>query len=379
MLWNRRRRPPSVVVTAPAPRPRTLWNDGLGTFATRAIQIIAIVLLVAGAVWGLRILSVVVIPVLLALILASAFEPLMRALRSRRIGPMPSTLIVLALILVALGAVGWMITAAVRSQWDELYTQAREGIDQVLAWARDLPLQIDDAQIQAWIDQGIAFLTSAQFGTGALAGVGVVVDFITGLVLMVVVLFFFLKDGAIIWDFLKRPFTGEWHSRAQRAGRAAVVTFGAYIRGTATVAAADAVGISIGLAILQIPLWPALGVLVFVLSFIPIVGAVLAGILAALIALVTHGIVHALIVVGIVVLVNQLEGNFLQPVLMGRALKLHSLVILIALTVGTLLGGIIGAVIAVPLTAVAWSIVKVWDGPDLPARWARRKDAITRV
>jgi len=378
MLWNRRRTP-AVVVQAPAPRARTHWTDGLGTFATRSIQIIAIVLLAAGTIWGLRILSVVVIPVLLALILASAFEPLMRALRARRIGPMPSTLIVLALILAALGAISWMITAAVRSQWDDLSTQALEGIDQVLAWARDLPFQIDDAQIQEWIDQGVDFLTSAQFGTGALAGVGVVVDFITGLVLMVVVLFFFLKDGDVIWEFLKRPFTGEWHARAQRAGRATVVTFGAYIRGTATVAAADAVGISIGLAILQIPLWPALGVLVFVLSFIPIVGAVLAGVLAALIALVTHGIVHALIVVGIVVLVNQLEGNFLQPVLMGRALKLHSLVILIALTVGTLLGGIIGAVIAVPLTAVAWSIVKVWDGPDLPARWARRKDAVPRA
>ncbi|MEL5990775.1 AI-2E family transporter [Microbacterium phosphatis] len=376
MFWKRRRTPVVTVSAPPARPPRTLWNDGLGTFATRAIQIIAIVLLVAGAVWGLRILSVVVIPVLLALILASAFEPLMRGLRGRGIGPMPATLIVLALILVVLGGVGWLVTAAVRSQWDELYTQAREGIDQVLAWVRGLPFQIDDQQIQDWIDQGVDFLTSAQFGSGALAGVGVVVNFITGLVLMVVVLFFFLKDGPVIWEFLKRPFTGRWHSRAQRAGRAAVVTFGAYIRGTATVAAADAVGISIGLAILQIPLWPALGVLVFVLSFIPIVGAVLAGILAALIALVTHGVVHALIVVGIVVLVNQLEGNFLQPVLMGRALKLHSLVILIALTVGTLLGGIVGAVIAVPLTAVAWGVVKVWDGPDLPARWARRKDVV---
>ena len=100
-------------------------------------------------------------------------------------------------------------------------------------------------------------------------------------------------------------------------------------------------------------------------------GATVAGILGALVALVANGPISAVLVVGVVVLVNQLEGNFLQPVLMGRALKLHALVILLALTVGTVLSGILGAVLAVPLAAVAWGIIKVWDGPDLPARWAR--------
>jgi predicted PurR-regulated permease PerM len=373
-MFFTRRRTPVRIETPPPPAPRRLWTDSLGTVATRSIQIIAIVLLTAGVIWGLRVLTLVVIPVLLAMILASAFEPVMRTLRARGMGSLPATLIVLAAILIALSAIGWLIVAAVRSQWDELYAQAREGVDQVLAWVRTLPFDIDHDQIQEWIDQATEFLTSAQFGSGALAGVGVVADFITGLVLMVVVLFFFLKDGPEIWEFLRRPFSGRWHDRARRAGRTTVNTLGAYVRGTALVAAVDAVGIGIGLAILQVPLWPALSVLVFVLAFIPIVGAVLAGVLAALVALVANGLVAALIVVAIVVVVNQLEGNFLQPVLMGRALKLHSLVILIALTVGTLLGGILGAVLAVPLTAVGWGIVKVWDGPDLPARWARRKD-----
>lgn len=377
MFWKRRRTPVHIE-TPPTHAVRTLWTDSIGSVATRAIQIIAIVVLTAGAIWGLRSLTLVVIPVLLAVILACAFEPLMRALKTRGIGSLPATLIVLALILLALGAVGWLIVAAVRDQWDELYAQAREGLDQVLAWARTLPFNIDDQQIQEWIDQATEFVTSAQFGSGALAGVGAVADFVTGLVLLVVVLFFFLKDGPEIWEFLRRPFTGEWAARAARAGRTAVDTFGAYVRGTAMVAAVDAVGIGIGLAILGVPLWPALAVLVFVLAFIPIVGAVLAGVLAALVALVANGLVTALIVVAIVVVVNQLEGNFLQPVLMGRALKLHSLVILIALTIGTLLGGIVGAVLSVPLTAVAWGIVKVWDGPGLPARWARRKDVTAR-
>ncbi|WP_203136539.1 AI-2E family transporter [Microbacterium sp. JZ31] len=379
MFFKRRRTPVRIETPKPTPPVRRLWTDSLGSVATRSIQIIAIVLLAAGVIWGLRTLTLVVIPVLLALILACAFEPLMRALRSRGIGSMPATLIVLALIVVGLGLVGWLIVSAVRSQWDELYQQASEGVQRVLAWAQTGPFHIDEQQFQEWINQATDFLTSAQFGSGALAGVGAVTDFVTGLVLMVVVLFFFLKDGPEIWEFLRRPFTGEWHARARRAGSTTVNTFGAYIRGTATVAAVDAVGIGIGLAILQVPLWPALAVLVFVLAFIPIVGAVLAGVLAALVALVANGLVTALIVVGIIVVVNQLEGNFLQPVLMGRALKLHSLVILVALTIGTVTGGIVGAVLAVPLTAVAWGIVKVWDGPDLPARWARRKDVEARA
>ena len=135
--------------------------------------------------------------------------------------------------------------------------------------------------------------------------------------------------------------------------------------------AVDAIGVGIGLFILEVPLAVPLAVLVFVLAFIPIVGATLAGILAALVALVANGPLSAVLVVGVVVLVNQLEGNFLQPVLMGRALKLHALVILLALTVGTVLSGILGAVLAVPLAAVAWGIIKVWDGPDLAVRWAR--------
>jgi len=187
------------------------------------------------------------------------------------------------------------------------------------------------------------------------------------------VLFFFLKDGPQLWEFMLRPFRGRNYTRARRIGDKTVSTLGSYIRGTAAVAFVDAVGIGVGLWILQVPLALPLAVLVFLLAFIPIVGATLAGILAALVALVSNGLVNALFVVGVVVLVNQLEGNFLQPVLMGRTLKLHAFVILIALTIGTVLGGILGAVLAVPITAVAWGAIQVWDGPDKPARWARQK------
>ena len=179
-----------------------------------------------------------------------------------------------------------------------------------------------------------------------------------------------------MWEFLLRPFRGENYLRARRIGDKTVTVLGSYVRGTATVAFVDAVGILIGLLILQVPLAIPLAVLVFLLAFIPIVGATVAGILAALVALVANGPVNALFVVGVVVLVNQLEGNFLQPVLMGRSMKLHAFVILVALTVGTVLGGIVGAVLAVPITAAVWGAIQVWDGPGLPARWARPKDPI---
>ncbi|MGO3148406.1 MAG: AI-2E family transporter [Leucobacter sp.] len=352
---------------------RRPWTDSFGMVATRSVQIIIVLALTVLVVYGMRQLTTVIIPILLALIFASTFAPVMAWMDRRRVPRVLATVLVLLGIVVLLTGIGWLIVWAVRDQWDELSQQAQDGFTQVLAWVDTLPIAPDESQLSDWGDTVIDFLTSAQFGSGALAGVGVAANFITGLVLMVVVLFFFLKDGPRIWQFMQRPFRGESLARVKRIGGKTVETLGAYIRGTAAVAFVDAVGIGIGLWILDVPLALPLAVLVFVLAFIPIVGATLAGILAALVALVANGPLSAVLVVGVVVLVNQLEGNFLQPVLMGRALKLHSLVILLALTIGTVLSGIIGAVLAVPIAAVCWGIIKVWDGPNLPARPFRPK------
>ncbi|WP_336992973.1 AI-2E family transporter [Leucobacter sp. VD1] len=353
------------------------WGDSFGLLATRSLQIIIVLILTTGVVIGMSTLSTVVIPILLALIFASTFAPVMSWLRGHRVPSALATVLVLLTIVLLLAGVGWLIVWAVRDQWDELSSQAETGLQQVIDWVKTLPFAPDHDQLVEWqrniTDFLSGFLTSSQFGSGALAGVGIVTNFVTGLILMGVVLFFFLKDGPQIWRFLLRPFEGEALARAERAGDKTVQTLGHYVRGTASVAAVDAIGIGVGLLILQVPLALPLAVLVFVLAFIPIVGATLAGILAALVALVANGPLSAVLVVGVVVLVNQLEGNFLQPVLMGRALKLHSLVILLALTIGTVLSGVLGAVLAVPIAAVVWGIIQVWDGPDLPAKPFRRK------
>ncbi|MCR2785088.1 MULTISPECIES: AI-2E family transporter [unclassified Microbacterium] len=365
--------PGSSVNLAAGRAPWSLWADGMGKLSIRALQLILVVVVAAAVFLGIQQITVVTIPLVLALILASAFAPVMSWMRRHGVPAVLATLITLLAIVAVLGGITWLIVWAVRDQWSALYGQAEEGIQSVVAWVSSLNLNIDQAQIDEWIGTVTDFVTSAQFGSGALAGVGAVANFITGLVLLVTMLFFFLKDGPQMWAFLLRPFRGENYERAVRIGDKTVSTLGSYVRGTAAVAAVDAIGIGIGLWILQVPLWLPLSVLVFVLAFIPIVGATVAGILAALVALVANGWVVALIVVGIVVLVNQLEGNFLQPVLMGRSMKLHAFVILIALTIGTVLSGIIGAILAVPITAVAWGAVQVWDGESTPARWARRK------
>lgn len=357
--------------------PWSLWADGFGQLGIRSIQIIVVVAVAAGIIFVIQSLTLVTIPLVIALILACAFNPVMSWMRRHRVPPLLATVLTLLAIVVILGLLGWLIVWAVRNQWDELYAQAEDGFQELIAWVQTLPFDfVQPDQLDEWVATITDFVTSAQFGSGALAGVGAVANFVTGLVLMVTILFFFLKDGPQMWEFLLRPFRGTNYVRARRIGDKTTSVLGSYVRGTATVAAVDAIGILIGLLILQVPLAIPLAVLVFLLAFIPIVGATVAGILAALVALVANGWVNALFVVGVVVLVNQLEGNFLQPFLMGRSMKLHAFVILVALTVGAVLGGIVGAVLAVPIAAAAWGVIQVWDGPDLPARWARPKHPI---
>lgn len=358
---------------APTGQRAPLWGDRVGVVATRSVQILAIVAVASIIVFAMTQLSLVMIPLVLALILASAIHPLVRFMRVKGVPSILATWIALLALIVILGGVGWLIVWAVRSQWNDLVSSAADGIDALQDYVQHLPFSISSDQIDDAKDWAVGFLTSSQFGSGALAGVSATASFITGLFLMVVVLFFFLKDGPKIWEFLLRPFTGASYERARRIGDKTVDVLGGYVRGTATVAAVDAVGIGIALAIIGVPLALPLAVVVFLTAFIPLVGATAAGILAALVALVANGPVAALVVIIVVIAVNQLEGNFLQPVVMARSLKLHALVVLLALTAGTILGGIVGAVLSVPIAAVAWGIVSVWNGPNDPAEPARQK------
>jgi putative heme transporter len=338
------------------------WGDSFGRFATRCIQIIAILIVAAIAILVITQVSLVFIPVTLALILSCAIHPFVSWMRRHRVPSILATWIALFSILIVIGALTTLIVWAVQHQWDSLVKSATDGISQLQGYFDQLPANlISSKNLHDAQNAVVDFLTSAQFGRGALAGVGAAAEGVTGLFLTIVVLFFFMKDGPSIWAFFLRPLHGESYERARRIGDKTVSVLGGYVRGTAMVAAADAVGIGIGLAIVGVPLAFPLAVIVFITAFIPIVGAVLAGILAALVALVANGPVAAIIVIAIVVLVNQLESHLLQPQIMGHSLNLHPLVILLALAAGSIIGGIVGAVLAVPIAATAWGIVSVWN------------------
>lgn len=340
-----------------------LLTDRIGWLGLRSGQLLLAIILASVAVYALIQLKLVVIPVLLALIVAAAAAPVLRFLRKRGMSHMMSAWTTLLGGLLIFGGIITMIVFAVQNQFGQLATSATDGLDQLQDFLLQGPLPIDQTMIDDARQAVVDFATSSQFGSGAIAGVTVAGEVVTGAALGVVILFFFLKDGGMIWNFFLKPLHGERLARGQRIGETSVKVLGGYVRGTATVALVDAVAIGIGLFVLQVPLALPLAVLVFIGAFIPLVGATATGILAALVALVANGWVVALIVVAIVIAVNQLEGNFLQPVVMAQSLKLHPLVILVALTAGTILGGIVGAVLSVPIAAVVWAIMKVWNAP----------------
>lgn len=346
------------------PSIRSFMTDQLGRLGIRSAQILLIITLASVVVFALVQLKLVVLPVLIALILAAAIWPVINSLRRRNVPAILAAWITLLAGVLVFGGIFTLIALAVRTQWNELAGAASDGLDQLQAFLTRGPIPIGEEQTEAARDAVVGYLTSSQFQSGAISGVSAATEVIAGALLIVVILFFFLKDGDRIWDFFLLPLKGERLERARRIGQTAPQVLGGYVRGTAIIALVDAVAIGIGLAILQVPLALPLAVIVFLGAFVPLLGATVAGLLAALVALVANGPVAALIVVIIVIAVNQLEGDLLQPVVMAQSLKLHPLVILVALTAGTVLGGITGAVLSVPTTAVAWAIVKVWNGPE---------------
>ena len=368
---------PESFGAAPATSPRAslarLWGDGLGRAGTRGAQILLVSAVVVALVWLLSRLSIVTIPLVLALIFAAAFAPWMDWTRQHNIPPALGAAIALVFLLAAITGALVFVVGSVGHEWSELAMKAQDGFQRLVAWLQTLPFTPDQRQLNDFTEQISGFVTSAEFGSGALGGIGAVTDVSASLGMMAIILFFLLKDGPQMWEFLVRPFEGIAYDRAERIRRKTVDVFGGYISSTAAAALFDALGIFVGLLILQVPLAVPLAILTFLLAFIPIIGAVSAGAVAALVALVSNGPLNAALVVLVVIIVNQLEGNVLKPILMGKTVSLHALVVLIVIAAGTAVGGITGALLAVPLTAAAWGVVQVWDGDHVPARWARPK------
>jgi predicted PurR-regulated permease PerM len=338
-----------------------MWGDRLGRPATRAAQVLILLILASAVVFAMTRLKLLVIPVLIALILAAALAPAVRFLRDRGWPALLATWTSLIAAFGVLGVVLWLVGRGFRNEWPMLVEEAGRGIAELERFLTQGPLGISEQQLEQARQTAGEILTSEQVQAGAVRGATAAIEAVAGVLLGLVILFFLLKDGRRIATFLVTPLTSTTRRRALRVGDRSVEVLGGYIRGTSIVALVDAVVIGLALLILGVPLVLPLATIVFLGAFIPLIGAVVAGALAALVALVANGPVTALIVVAVVIGVNQLEGDLLAPVVMGKTLRLHPLTILLALTAGTILAGIIGALLAVPIAAVSWAAIKEWN------------------
>ncbi|KAA9166675.1 AI-2E family transporter [Amycolatopsis acidicola] len=326
---------------------------GLRVAAAYAWRFLLVIAALYVIIWLIGKLSVVVIPVSIALLVSALLAPAVGRLVDVKVPRGLATAIVLIGGLAVLGGLLTFVIIQFTDGLPQLQAQLYNSLNQVRDWLIN-DLHLRQEQLQQFIDNAITYLQTHQAAitTNALTTAGTIGEVLTGMLLTLFTTIFFLSGGEGIWGFLMRGAPQAIRARVDVAGRRGFASLVAYVRATAAVAVVDAVGIGVGLWILQVPLVVPLATLVFLGAFIPILGAFVTGAVAVLIALVTKGFVTALISLGVVILVMQLESHILQPLLLGRAVKLHPLAVVLSIAAGLVVAGIAGALLAVPLLAV---------------------------
>ncbi|WP_160667150.1 AI-2E family transporter [Pseudarthrobacter sp. ATCC 49987] len=326
---------------------------------------LGLIILVAGAlVWLLSRVSFLLIPVMVAALLAGLLAPVKNWLKRNRV---PNGLAVAITVLGFIGVIGGALALVGRqlvSGFSELWSEALTGVQKIQVWLADGPLHLTAAQIDQYLKDATEALqnNSSSILSGALSFGSTAGHFAAGMILALFILIFFLLEGDRIWAFLVRLLPRKARAATDGAGRVGWSSMVSYARIQMFVAFVDAVGIGVGAAIIGVPLALPLGVLVFLGSFIPIIGALVTGAVAVLLALVANGWVNALIMLGIVLLVQQLESHILQPLVMGKAVSLHPVAVILAVAAGSYLAGIPGALFSVPILAVANSSIRYIAG-----------------
>jgi len=336
---------------------------------------LGLILLVGGAlVWLLSRVSFLIIPVMVAALLAGLLNPVVGWLKRYRV---PAGLAVAATVLGFIGLIAGSLALVGRqlfTGFGELWSEALTGVKQIQDWLADGPLHLTADQMDQYIKEATEALQSntSSIVSGALSFGSTAGHFAAGLILALFILIFFLLEGDRIWAFLVRLLPKKARAATFGAGRKGWASMVSYARIQMFVAFVDAVGIGAGAAIIGVPLALPLAVLVFIGSFIPVVGALVTGAIAVLLALVANGPVNALIMLGIVLLVQQLESHILQPLVMGKAVALHPVAVILSVAAGSYLAGIPGALFSVPILAVANSAVRyiaarTWEHEQVPA------------
>lgn len=330
-----------------------VFNDWLASSAKFALRIlvIAVFLYAVGQLIGMFWAGV--LPVVLSLIVCTVLGPIAAALRRRRVPAGLAALLTMLLFFGVLAALGMIIAPDIVGQSRLLYIQALEGLQRLQLWAQGPPLNLDPESLNEGVDE-ITNWVQNQAGAiagGVFSGINTAAGLSVTLMVLFVLTFFFLKDGHRFLPWLRTATGGRTGLYLTELLTRAWNTLSGFIRAQAVCSLVDAIVIGTGIAIVGVPMAFTLAVITFVLGFIPIVGAVVAGALAVLIALVTLGFTKALIVLGIVLATQQLEGNVLSPLLQSRAMNLHPVIVLVSVTVGGALFGLMGAFLAVPVAA----------------------------
>ncbi len=331
--------------------------------AWRVLIVGAAIVIVAYVVAQLRIIA---IPCFVALLLATQLSPLVDRLEARWLPRWIAALLALLLGLTVVAGLTAALVGTVIADFDRLDVDFEGGVQEVgdfLVERLDIPREDVDNTIDDLLDN-LRNNTGTIMG-GVFSGASVAIELAAGVILAVVVLFFALKDGRKMWRWSLRLVPEPRRTDARLVGLQAWSILGHYFRGTATVAFCDATFIGIALLIIGVPLVLPLVVLTFFASFIPIVGAVAAGIVAILVALVSEGFTDAVLVGVAVLAVQQFEGNVVAPVLVGRQVSLHPMVVILSVTTGAIVWGVLGAAIAVPIVAVATGLVEYFNARPL--------------
>ncbi|MCZ2826785.1 MULTISPECIES: AI-2E family transporter [unclassified Modestobacter] len=348
------------MIATPAQAPGPAWANAVPGWALRVMAVSGATLAAAAVVWlGFWLLfrlPMLTFAIAVAVLLTALSAPV--AGRLRRAGA-PAALSALAAVLLLLGVlagIGFLIGFRAVATLQDLTRPLAAGIDRIRVWLIEGPLQLNAQQVAEVRNDIVTRLYEATPSPGAGAQLGLVA--LGGVVLIVFLVFFLLKDGARMWAWALDRVPDRMRARVDGAGLAAWDTLAGYVHGVIIVALIDAVGIGLALLLLGVPLWLSLTLLTFIGAFVPIVGATVSGAVAVLVTLVTNGVTDAVIVLVVVLVVQQVEGNVLQPLIMGRAVRLHPIVILLGVTAGGLIAGIPGALLAVPMLAVTYRVVE---------------------
>ncbi|MGW7580079.1 AI-2E family transporter [Kitasatospora sp. NPDC054768] len=303
-------------------------------------------------------LQLVVVALFVALVITSVLRPLVDLLAR---GTPRSLAVVMAFlcILVLVGGVLALVGTTVADEWTRLGNELRGGLSRIDRWLTGAPFHLRPGTVtdlRAKIGAFVSAHRSALVST-ALSGAGRIVELVTGLALAVFCSVFFLHSGDRMWSWAQRQVPARSRSAWDRAGRTAWRTFAGYTRGVLIVAASNAVLVGVALAILRVPLVMPLMLLEFVATLVPLIGSPIALAIASVVALAARGPVIALLVLALIAVIGQIEGHLLHPLVLGWSVRIHPVAIAVSVAGGTVLAGILGAVVAVPVVSVAWAVL----------------------